>query len=403
MPSAKAKITESVLVWARTQAGYSQDEAARRIPVKLERYVAWEDSDDELKPTIKQLRRIAKIFKRPASLFYLAEPPQGFQPMRDFRRLPGDGIRSYSPSLLQEMVLAQQRRNLALELYEEIGENPSKFSMTAMLDEPPESLGAKIRKQLGIDFSDQVTWRRHGALGPFKAWRRELEAKGILVFQMGSVNRDEINGFALAEKTLPLIAVNRKDPPNRRTFSLLHELVHIMLKVSGASDLYDDPKRPPEEQKIEIFCNQVAASALMPSEHVLELSVFRSNPGRNAKWEDKDIREASDLFGVSREAFLRRLLTLKRTTKTFYETKRVQYAKEFRDELERRRKQQRESGKEFRKNPLQDVYVELGRPFVRLMFDSIRQDLLTLNEASGYLGNLRIRHFAKLEERIYAR
>ena len=59
--------------------------------------------------------------------------------MRDFRRLLGDGIRSYSPALLHEMEVAQQRRNLALELYEEIGEEIGKFELNASLSVRPES------------------------------------------------------------------------------------------------------------------------------------------------------------------------------------------------------------------------------------------------------------------------
>ncbi|MCH8999271.1 MAG: ImmA/IrrE family metallo-endopeptidase [Proteobacteria bacterium] len=401
MRSGRANISKPVLRWARVQAGYSQEDARRKLQVKIERYQAWENDNEDLKPTIKQLRKIAKLYKRPVSLFYLTDPPQGFQPMRDFRRLPGDGLLSYSPALLYSIELAQQRRNLALELYQDVGEEIGEFVMRASLEDEPEALGARIRRDLGITFSDQVQWRRYDALGPFKAWRRALEDLNILVFQMGSVDREEISGFALAENYLPIVAVNRKDVPNRRTFSLLHEFVHILLKLSGASDLDVDARRPPEEQRVEIFCNRVAAAALMPSEQVLGLASVQAHAGHSTDWHDAEIREASDIFGVSREAFVRRLLTLGRTTRAFYEAKRKQYRAEFLDNLEKRQKQYRESEKKFRKNPPQDVFVELGRPYVRLVLDGVRHDLLTLNEASGYLGNLRIRHFPKLEQRAY--
>ena len=401
MRSATANITESVLIWARKQAGYSTEKAAQKLQVKNERYQAWENKDDKLKPTIKQLRRIAKLYKRPVSLFYLAEPPDGFKPMRDFRRLPGDALRSYSPALLHEMELAQQRRNLALELYHEVGETVSEFTLSASLEDDPEDLGARIRRELGIAFSDQIHWRRYDPLGPFKAWRRALESLDVLVFQMRSVDREEANGFALAEKVLPIIAVNRSDVPNRRTFSLLHEFVHVLLRLSGTSDLDVDAKRPPEELRVEVFCNHAAAAALMPRQQVLGHPLVQSHPGVIANCDDKDIREVADLFGVSREAFLRRLLTLRRTTLAFYRSKRDQYYEEFQAEIEKRKKQYQESKKEYRTNPPQDVFVELGRPYVRLVLDSVRQELITLNEASGYLGNLRIRHFPKLEQRAY--
>ena len=195
MPSPRANITESVLVWARKQAGYSPEEAAKKLAVKAERYLAWENPEDDLKPTIKQIRNAAKLFKRPVSLFYLAEPPQGFQPMRDLRRLPGDRMRAYSPALLYEMERAQQRRNLALELYQAVGNDLQEFSLSATLDDDAEEVGARIRKALGINIAEQTKWKRKGALEPFKAWRRAIESFGVLVFQMNSVEKDEVNGL----------------------------------------------------------------------------------------------------------------------------------------------------------------------------------------------------------------
>lgn len=401
MKGARANINPEVLSWARKSAGYSQEEAARKLRIKPERYQAWEVAGDETRPTIKQLRRIAKLFRRPVSVFYLAEPPEGFMPMRDFRRLPGEGLQRYSPQLLYEMELAQQRRELALELYSDFGEELPAFTLTATLTEDPEEVGKRIRQALGVTLEEQVQWRRNDPLGPFKAWRYAMEAQHILVFQMNRVGWNEVSGFALAESRLPIIAVNRSDVPNRRTYSLLHEYVHILLHLSGASDLDVDAARPPEEQAVEVFCNRAAAATLMPRESLLDLPNVRSQGRHSERWEDGEIFELGKLFGVSREALLRRLLTFGRTTKRFYEQKRRQYNNEFQKEQARRREAFRSSDKEFMKNPPQDAFVELGRPFVRLILDSARQDLITLNEASGYLGNLRIRHFPTLEKRVY--
>ena len=174
MPTLRSNIPVSVLVWARKQAGYSPEEAARKLNVKEERYLSWEDADDDLKPTIKQLRNIAKLYKRPVSLFYLPEPPEGFQPMRDLRRLPGDRLGAYSPTLRFEMERAQQRREVALDLYQTAGDDLKKFGLTVSLSDDPETVGADVRKALGVHFSDQRTSPRKGALAPFTAWRRYI-------------------------------------------------------------------------------------------------------------------------------------------------------------------------------------------------------------------------------------
>jgi len=402
MAVARANINEEVLKWARIHSGFTPEAAAKKLQMKVERYQAWENPAEDLKPTFKQLRKIAKVFKRPVSVFYLAEPPEGFQVMRDFRRLPGDGLRSYSPELLYEMELAQQRRELALELYGDVDEKIPKFTLTANLSDNPEELGDRIRRDFGVTFHEQVEWQKHDHLGPFKKWRRLIEKQGILVFQMSRVPWREVSGFAVAEDQLPVIAVNRKDVPNRRTFSLIHEYAHILLRIGGASDLNVDAKRPPEEQKVEVFCNHVAAATLMPADLVMGLPDVQAHKTQSEEWEDDELRYLAGLFGVSREAFLRRLLRFNRTTKSFYELKRDQYNEEFRQERESELEQLRSGESKFRRNPPRDVFLELGRPFVRLILDSTRQDLITLNEASGYLGNLRIRHFPKLETQVYA-
>ncbi len=401
MEHPRADINKEVLAWARDAAGYSLEEAARKIGIRTERYTAWEDVEDELLPTIKQLRKTAQVFHRPVSVFYLPEPPTTFQAMRDLRRLPGDGIRTFSPALRYEMELAQQRRELALELYGEIGEQISELTTSISLSDDPEEAGHSVREMLRVTFANQVEWGHQGGLATFHGWRQLLEGIDILVFQMSRVDWDEVSGFAVAETRLPVIAVNRRDAPSRRTFSLLHEFAHILMRMSGASDLEIDASRPPEEEKIEIFCNRVAAATLVPERQLLDLDIVKSHPGRSTAWTDDSLRTGARFFGVSREAFLRRLLTYGRTTNSFYLEKRKQFIEEFTVSRELKRKSYKESEREFRRNPAQDTFLELGKPFVRLVMDSIRQDIITLNEASGYLGNLRIRHFDKLEQRAH--
>lgn len=38
-------------------------------------------------PTIAQLRKAAEVYKRSLAVFFLSEPPEGFDTLRDFRRL----------------------------------------------------------------------------------------------------------------------------------------------------------------------------------------------------------------------------------------------------------------------------------------------------------------------------
>ena len=397
----RVSINPAVLTWARESAKLSIEQAAKKVGVSSKRYEAWEKSESEAKPTLRQLRSISRAVHRPTSLFYLADVPTGFQPMKDLRRLPGDGLSSFSPELAYEMERAQQRRELSLYLSTSMGEEVVPFKLGATMEEDPEDVGLRIRKALSIRFSDQVNWKRRGNLEPFKIWRRAIENLDVLVFQMNRVASNETCGFALAAEERPMIVVNRKDVPNRRTFSLLHEFAHLVLGQSGASDLEVDAERPPETQSVEVFCNAVAASALMPRERLLAMGIVQNEGTRSTDWQEGDLHKLAQTFGVSREAILRRLLTFNRTTRTFYNQKAAQWKAEWEQEEERRKMRQKESNNEFRRNPPDDVFYELGRPFVRLVLESMNANVMTLHEASGYFGDLRARHFPKLEQRVY--
>jgi Zn-dependent peptidase ImmA (M78 family)/DNA-binding XRE family transcriptional regulator len=393
----RAKVKPALLIWARESAGYTPGEAARRLNVAEEKLAAWETGSAS--PTIGQLQSMAAAYKRPLSVLYLQTVPRDFQVMRDFRRLPGSGIRRFSPELAQEIRIAQQRRELALELFAETGDKPTRFRLSATLEEDPDAIGERIRHALHITNNDRAEWRRNpDGYAAFNAWRAQIETLGVLVFQSARVSSEEVSGFAVAERVLPVIVITKSDtPPTRRTFSLLHEFAHLMLRLSGVSELDVDAARPPEDQKVEVFCNRVAAATLVPKEQFLAEELVALHGAGKDDWTDAIISTLARNYSVSREAIVRRLLTLQRTTKAFYERKRQQYAEEFRQQRSAERERARESGEQFFTNPSRDAISQIGRPLVQMILASYYQERLSLSDVSGYLG-IRTRHVPRLED-----
>ena len=175
-----ALVEPPVLVWAREAAGYSRAEVAERLGKDVAVLESWEDGAD--RPLMGQLRKLADIYKRPLSDFYLPAPPHEKPIPHDFRREPGAVAMVYSPALRRQLRLARERRELALTLYEDLGEAPPpvlKESITLAAD--PESIGLRIRKILGVEFEEQHRWG--DGYDAYNAWRRPLEAIGVLVFQ----------------------------------------------------------------------------------------------------------------------------------------------------------------------------------------------------------------------------
>lgn len=388
----KATINPTLLTWARTTASYDIAEAAAKIDVGEDRLTAWEAGEDQ--PSISQLRKLAALYKRPLAVLYLPEPPVDFQAMHDFRRLPDMGPRRFSPSLALEVRRAQQRRELAIELYEDNAAPPPAFTLTTAVTADPEQVGAQVREALGIRADQQSRWGNQ--ILAFKEWRTRIEEAGALVFQASRIESDEASGFAFWAETFPLIVVNRKDVYPRRTFSLLHELAHLMLRQSGVSEANVDAARPAADARVEIFCNHVAAAALMPRDLFLNQPLVLQRTGIQ-EWPDEAINALSLAFNTSREGVVRRLLTFGRVSQEFYTRKRTQYAAEFRAQRQREREERGDEG--IPRNMPRETIADMGRPFIRAVIENYHQDRITLSEVSGYLG-VKVRHVAGIEAQV---
>ncbi len=119
------------------------------------------------------------------------------------------------------------------------------------------------------------------------------------------LDHQEFRGFALADDLAPLIFINGADTKAAQMFTLAHELAHIWL---GQSALSDTQAAQIPENKIERWCNLVAAELLVPI-HVLENEYKRNNPFRD------EISRLARFFKVSILVILRRVYDIGGLTK----------------------------------------------------------------------------------------
>jgi Zn-dependent peptidase ImmA (M78 family) len=203
-----------------------------------------------------------------------------------------------------------------------------------------------------------------------------------------------MRAFSIAEDVLPVISVNVKDKPNGRTFSLLHEFTHLMLHESGLCDFDEDALRPPQEQRVEIFCNHVAGATLAPREHLLrEPVVLNKGEGRH-EWSNNELDALARRYVVSREVVLRRLLILDRTTPEFYGAKRQEFLAQY-----KRAEREQEPAVDFKRNLPQEAVSNYGRSFAELVLETYQQDRIPLSDAAQYLG-VRAKHLPTVERMI---
>ncbi len=319
----EAIVKPELLVWARKSTGLTVAEAAAKTKVKSARLESWESG--KTRPSIPQLRKLCGIYKRPLAALYLPEPPKTFTVLRDFRRFPGEVAGYESPALRWEIRRAQYRRDVAVDLFTDIEGAVPEFTPTAGTREDPENLGMRIRGILGVKPDEQIRWA-HG-YEAFARWRATIESQGVLVFQSTGVSLDETRGFSIYDALLPVIVINNKDSINGRIFTLLHEFVHLLLKEGGICDLEEDVTRPPEEDRIEVYCNRVSGASLVPRDELLREKIVAKTRSPQ-ELTDEQIVSLARKYNVSREALLRRLLIFDRVSSAFYTAKREQYRQE---------------------------------------------------------------------------
>ena len=219
-------------------------------------------------------------------------------------------------------------------------------------------------------------------------WIAALEEAGVLVITSNGVKVAEMRGFSLHFDVLPVIVVNGSDFARGRLFSLLHEYAHLLLHTDGLCDMA--PGTPTSaDLLLEVRCNAIAAAILMPRRAVLDLPDVAAAPPRYALWTDDALEAGAKTFGVSREAFLRRLLTLGRTTEAFYRTKRRDLLLGY-DEALARRKEAGGGGNWYRTK-----VRNLGKGYVRDVISAHQRSLIDTYTAASYL-DAKVQQLARL-------
>ncbi|WP_018638823.1 XRE family transcriptional regulator [Parafrankia elaeagni] len=392
--SIPALVEPSVLRWARLSIGLTPTAAARRIAVPDGRVDEWEAGTAQ--PTIAQLRAAAVAYKRPLGVFFLPEPPRSFDAMRDFRRLDAGADREWSPELHAEYRRALAQREHALELAE-LDERPppTVWSTTVVTeDDDEERVGAFARHVLTTTqpAPPPVTGTEYDALN---YWTAAAEDAGILVMStsQGRVLTQEMRAFSLYFDQYPVIMVNGSDAPRGRLFSLLHEYAHLLLHTGGLCDTVTSQRETTADRRLEARCNAVAAAALMPAEAVIAWLESTGHGEVDERWSYAALRGAAAPFGVSAEAFLRRLVTLGRASRELYDARRPQFVAAYEADSDRSR-----GGGNWYRNTARD----LGKGYVRRVADAHRRRVIDSYTAATYL-NAKVGQISKLAEEAAVR
>ena len=379
--SLSISVEPKVLIWARKSIGSNTGEVAKRLKVSENTIAGWESG--QKKPTLLQLEKLAKtIYKRPLAAFFLPSPPTEPAPPTDFRTLPADRELTFSSKTRLAIRRAQRLQSLATELRGTITKEAFKIGSISLSDDP-EEVAIKIRNDLKVDAQTQFHWKDENIA--LNEWKKVLENRGILVFQLG-MPIEEARGFSLTDNKIPTVVLNLRDSINGRMFSLFHEYAHLLLDKSGICDMEEQDYLQQEDKTIERFCNHFAGAILVPKDILLAHDLVKLR-----KWSDELLEKIARSFKVSQEVILRRLVIFGLASRDLYKRKHEEWLIQAKEKQKEKRP--------FKISQPTKCIKQNGAPFVSLVLDANKKGEITYSDVADYLG-VRIKHIPKIEQLI---
>jgi Zn-dependent peptidase ImmA (M78 family)/DNA-binding XRE family transcriptional regulator len=387
----KAFITPNVLKWARESARMTEEIAAAKVSVSIEKLKEWEDGTSQ--PTIRQAQTLAKSYKRPFALFFLPDIPRDFQPLQDFRKSGSKSLTTSSIFIIREI---QQKQGWISDVYAENQEEKLPFVGRFNINDNPQKVAEDILQTLNIN---PLLYKTDN---PIKEWIDAAETNGIFISRTSFIHSrlkldaEELQGFAIADTHAPFVFVNSEDWNAPQLFTLVHELAHIWIAETGISnEVEPNLKQKDTFHPVELFCNEVAANTLMPQEIILNFdsSLFQSS---------KDVFKIAKQLGVSSFALLVRALNLHIISLSIYNNLKKQADKDFADYLRiEAEKKAKQKEKEKLGGP-NYFLLQLNRNsklFTQTVLDAFRGGYIEPTLASNLL-NVQVNKFQKLESQL---
>jgi Zn-dependent peptidase ImmA (M78 family) len=350
---------------------------------------SWESG--ETKPTLVQAEKLANIYKRPLAVFFLPTPPKEPDAPKDFRVLPADQTKILSYETRIAIRRSWRLQTITIELLKSLNLRRKLGITEVRKSNDPEVFATTVRKLLKVSIDEQRKWK--DSYYALKCWKKKVEMLGVSVYQF-SMPLEETRGFSLSSSEAPAIVLNTRDAVNAMSFSLFHELCHLLMDTSGLCDMeMREGGLEKEVIFIEKFCNHFAGALLVPLPALKEHeTVCSTNQAR--KWSDAELGKLALDFKVSQEVILRRLLILGLATEAFYLNKREQWV--------RRGPKKKKGGWVI---PSVKCVSENGVPFISLVLDSYAGGKIPYADIADYLG-IRAKHIPKviglISEGIYA-
>lgn len=378
-------VNPEILVWARETAGLTQEEASKKLGFQssgrssaAQKLELLETGQKE--PTRTQLSKMSEQYRRPLLTFYLSKPPVKADRGADFRTLSAEYStreEAVLDALVREILARQSMVQALLEDDEEF--TPLFFVGSRKIEDGVENVAESLRWLLGVEL-DAFRSRRTDKEA-FDLLRGGAERAGVFVILQGNLGSHHTNisvqtfrGFSISNNYAPFIVINPHDARPALSFTLLHEMVHILLGQGGISS-------HSIENSTEQFCDRVAGAYLLLPQEIDSLAL-------NDALDLDDISARISSFATERNlsrtmvaynAYLANQISLR-----VYRQLQSGYRTEWVEERERLRENARDE--QLRISPNVTRRYQIGQSLLGLVRRMVAAGELTTTKAAVVLG-----------------
>lgn len=279
-----------------------------------EYFYQWKSHKAE--PTYTQLSKFSRHTHIPFGYLFMKDAPKEDLSLVEHRTINSIEFENPSREFMDTYHVMKSIQAWMEDYLESVGAPILAFVGKFNKDHSVSKISAYIREMLDLSPTDTI---RANNRKYFNQLRQKISDLGVIVMLNGVVGNntsrpldiDEFRGFALLNDRAPLIFINSKDSDTGKTFTLLHELAHILL---GQDNLYNDCGSSTGVSKAETLANAVAAEVILPD------AVFVDAWYEQAKNKSIDniITQMAGDFGCSRIMLARKAVDSGFITKNDY-------------------------------------------------------------------------------------
>ena len=275
-------LEQNMLFLLREHAGYSCKEVTDKLGISISKFKEIEEGKKPIK--ISFIIRLSDIYDLPLIAFFDNKMVKYPDELTDYRI-------NRNKKINPEVKKAERRAYYLIDVMKNLSNGrsnipkfPEDFSVS--------TLARKFREKIDLKLPKNVSPSQ-----ALEIYKKQLEdALGIIIIESPLKNAD-VRAFSISSE-LSIIVLNESDKPEIKTFSLFHEICHLIKRNSAICSIKLDKQA---KNEIESYCDKFASEILVPIEEVKkEMKI--SGPSQ------KIVNKMSKKYFVSKQVIMLKLL-----------------------------------------------------------------------------------------------